>query len=682
MNEKRVKLGGKLHGLLESRNVNLRPPVETPNFVVNLSDEVFTDSQMMMLNKGLKHKVIQKFPPIEEIVADIECGLRKSGLNEADRISARVECKQVIDSFDSRSVHPRFNKMEMKILKEIKEKPVFVMKPDKGKGVVVMNKWDYEERMKKTLNEGPYEEMRIDGRWKDGSPLHKMEMEVLSLLKELKEKRGLNQFTYKSLIVSNPKMPIMHGLPKIHKEGDKMRAIIASIKTPTYKISKYVVKKFEELNYPRGFAIKNSFEFVDKVKDLKLGDDEIMVSFDVVGLFPNIPLNAAFESIDRFLKTTSLDNNELEILMRLSELCMNQNVFQFRDKFYKQRSGAAIGNCASPMVSEFFMSSLEETMKNELWFPRIWIRYVDDVFAVVKKDDADNILERINSFYPSIQFTTELEVNRSIAFLDLKVTVNNENGIEFDIFRKPTDSQLCIRSDSFHHQSHQHAALHSMFHRMFNIPLSPENFNKELNFIRATARINGFEEKSLNRIFKKHERKTLLGNVTNLGNALGDEEMKSFIGIPYYGSLTENLKRKLKKYGITVGFKNPGKICDILGSAKDKVQDEAKKSGVYLLECDDCDAKYVGLTKRRIGTRKAEHVADCGKPLNPESAMAFHCITENHEMKSGVKLLKEVDEPYKLSVWESLKLFQMKNENLTNLYKEGNSPSILYEALI
>jgi hypothetical protein len=179
----------------------------------------------------------------------------------------------------------------------------------------------------------------------------------------------------------------------------------------------------------------------------------------------------------------------------------------------------------------------------------------------------------------------------------------------------------------------------------------------------------------------KHERKALLGNVTNL-RVQGDDEPMSFIGIPYYGSLTENLKRKLKKYNLNVGFKNPGKIGDILGSTKDKIGDEAKKSGVYLLECDNCDAKYVGLTKRRIGTRKAEHVADCGKPLNPESAMAFHCITENHEMKGGVKLLKEVDEPFKLSVWESLNLFKMKNQNLTNLYKEGNSPSILYEALI
>jgi hypothetical protein len=167
-----------------------------------------------------------------------------------------------------------------------------------------------------------------------------------------------------------------------------------------------------------------------------------------------------------------------------------------------------------------------------------------------------------------------------------------------------------------------------------------------------------------------------------LARPLRDETTNNFIGIPFHGSLTENLKRKLQKYDINVGFKNQGKLSDILGSTKDKTTDEGKKSGIYLLECEDCDAKYVGQTKRRIETRRREHLADCSKPLNPESAMAFHCITQSHQMKEEIKLLKEINEPFKLSVWESLKLFKMKNENLANLFKQGNSPSILYEALI
>ena len=101
--------------------------------------------------------------------------------------------------------------------------------------------------MMSTIEEGPYEKLRIDGRWKDESPLNKLESEDLNLLKDLKNNHGLKISTHKSLIVSNPKMPVMYGLPKIHKVGDKMRPIISSIKTLTSKIAKYVVKSFKEM---------------------------------------------------------------------------------------------------------------------------------------------------------------------------------------------------------------------------------------------------------------------------------------------------------------------------------------------------------------------------------------------------------------------------------------------------
>mgnify|MGYP003551533224 CR=1 FL=1 len=61
--------------------------------------------------------------------------------------------------------------------------------------------------------------------------------------------------------------------------------------------------------------------------------------------------------------------------------------------------------------------------------------------------------------------------------------------------------------------------------------------------------------------------------------------------------------------------------------------------------------------------------------------MAYHCIMNKHKIKNEVKLLKEVDEPFKLNVWESLWLSKMKNEKLENVIKEGNSPSILFEVL-
>jgi hypothetical protein len=382
-----------------------------------------------------------------------------------------------------------------------------------------------------------------------------------------------------------------------------------------------------------------------------------------------------------FLDEKGLDEEEKEVLLSLSKICMEQNIFQFREKFYRQKTGTTIGNSASPLIAEFFMKSFENDVKSEDWFPRIWFRYVDDVFAVVKREMLDDVLVKLNSFHQTIQFTSEVEEEGKIPFLDLSVSRTREEGIEFDIYRKPTDNQLFIRSDSYHHPSHKHAAFHSMFFRLFNTPMSNANFNKEKNYIMETGKINGYDEKTLMRIFNKQRQKFENHQFSALTRGDESTETTNYIGLPFAGSLTENLSRKLKKFGIKVGYQNPGKLSDFLGSLKDKETDQEKKSGIYLLKCADCDAAYIGLSKRRIGVRKKEHIADCSKPLNEESAMAHHCICESHKIDDQMELLKEVNEFYKLNVWESLFLFKHSNLNLQNIYKEGNSPSILFQAL-
>jgi hypothetical protein len=56
----------------------------------------------------------------------------------------------------------------------------------------------------------------------------------------------------------------------------------------------------------------------------------------------------------------------------------------------------------------------------------------------------------------------------------------------------------------------------------------------------------------------------------------------------------------------------------------------------------------------------------------------FHLLNERLNQNQYFKGCKAVKlSQFKLSVWESLKLFKMRNENVANLYKEGNLPSIL-----
>lgn len=79
------------------------------------------------------------------------------------------------------------------------------------------------------------------------------------------------------------------------------------------------------------------------------------------------------------------------------------------------------------------------------------------------------------SLHQKIKFSTELEVNKSIHFLDLKIAQKNCQ-FEFEIYRKPTLTDTIILGDSLHPFS-QVQAFNSMLHRPVTITVTQESFH-------------------------------------------------------------------------------------------------------------------------------------------------------------------------------------------------------------
>ena len=121
-----------------------------------------------------------------------------------------------------------------------------------------------------------------------------------------------------------------------------------------------------------------------------------------------------------------------------------------------------------------------------------WYRYVDDIVTCFTGTDRQlsQFLTLLNNFHHNIKFTIEEETNRSINFLDL--TIKNQNGSHmFSIYHKPSYIDTIIPNSSCHHL-HKLAAFHSIIHRLTTIPLSPSDFDKELNIIKQIAYNNGY----------------------------------------------------------------------------------------------------------------------------------------------------------------------------------------------
>ena len=83
--------------------------------------------------------------------------------------------------------------------------------------------------------------------------------------------------------------------------------------------------------------------------------------------------------------------------------------------------------------------------------------------------------------------------------------------------------------------------------------------------------------------------------------------------LPYVQGLSETTSRIMKKYNVNTAMKPHNTIKRSLERPKDKVEPQKICEGVYSIMCKNCNATYIGETKRTIGTHIKEHKEDAEK---------------------------------------------------------------------
>ena len=140
--------------------------------------------------------------------------------------------------------------------------------------------------------------------------------------------------------------------------------------------------------------------------------------------------------------------------MDLLNLCLTSTYFQYNSKHYKQLHGTAMGLPVSVVVAEIVMQHVEEralaTCRQTIL---LWLRYVDDTFTAVHKDEIDDFHDHLNEQNANIQFTKEIEENGKLPFLDCLVSRDN-NELRTTVYRKPTHTDRLLDESSDNPASH------------------------------------------------------------------------------------------------------------------------------------------------------------------------------------------------------------------------------------
>lgn len=319
------------------------------------------------------------------------------------------------------------------------------------------------------------------------------------------------------------------------------------------------------------------------------------------------------------------------------------------------------------------MDNLEKVIKSHPLFQQcvFWHRYVDDILVCFKGTDRQfkNFENLLNSLHPNIKFSTEIETNTSINFLDLTIT-RLSNKLDFSIYRKPSHTDTTIHYTSNHPYQHKVAAYNSMIHRLLHIPLSTQNFDKELQIIKQIAINNGYKPNMVDNIVKNKKYKLALSQVFP-----SQKETNNFKIMSYIPHTSEKLRTLFSKQNIKTAFRTDNNLSKFIKNNKSRIS-KPNKSGVYKLSCGSCDKIYIGRTFRNFKTRISEHKRSyIQKKL--DSQYAGHLLTENHQFKEEFEILKTGVKGLKLNLCETLEINKHKRSgNLLNIQTDlmNNSP--------
>jgi hypothetical protein len=360
---------------------------------------------------------------------------------------------------DKVKIDDNLDKQDRIAMRELKQNSDVIIKPaDKGSAIVIMDKEDYVFEAERQLGVGRHYREIPEPQFPKNCEIFNQILETMRLKKLISTKE------YNYLKASqNSRERIFYLLPKIHKESQKWtipnrippgRPIVSDVESESYAISKFI--DYHLAPYATGHPayVKNTYDFLDKLKQVKTKKDALLISLDVDNLYTNIDNEMGIRAVsEAFAKDPKPIHKYIIKLLRLS---LEGNDFTFNGKHYLQISGTAMGKKFAPHFADITMAYWEATnLQNCDKQPRIYLRYLDDIFMIWEhsREEFDKFFQVLNTAHPNIKLKSSIQ-SQQLEFLDVLIykgeIFQKHNTFDTKVYFKPTDSHALLHKESFH----------------------------------------------------------------------------------------------------------------------------------------------------------------------------------------------------------------------------------------
>ena len=127
--------------------------------------------------------------------------------------------------------------------------------------------------------------------------------------------------------------------------------------------------------------IKDSNNFINKVKNIDIPNDALLVTADVVGLYPSIPHEVGVKALRNTLENRNYQERTTKNLIKKAEFVFKNNYFEFNSSVFQQISSTAKGiKFAPPFACIFTNQHKTKFLEIQIFKFLVWFHYIDDIF--------------------------------------------------------------------------------------------------------------------------------------------------------------------------------------------------------------------------------------------------------------------------------------------------------------
>jgi hypothetical protein len=488
----------------------------------------------------------------------------------------------------------------------------------------------------------------------------------------------VSEETANNLMPTGSQCGKLYGLCKVHKSDFPMRPVVSMIGTPEYQLAKFLDNLIKP-NIPDTYMLNSTKDFIDRINFTNVKPNDIMVSLDVCSLFTNVPLTETINIITDYCFSNQaklIPPVDKKIFKKLLKLATG-GLFMYNGRLYKQIDGVAMGSPLGPTIANFFLANLEMEMfkKTNLIKPTVYLRYVDDVFAIFDCNDTlVNFFNFINKLHPNLKFTLE-RAKDTLPFLDVEVKIIGDY-FETCVYRKKTHTNVLLNYNAMVPKKWKIGLIICLLNRAWCICSTSELFTTETAKLRKMFFDNNYPIRLFNQILEK-----FMANRNVVTEKSDEMNFRFILKIPYVGQPSFQFQKKMdilfkNKFNISIvcvynSFK-VGRYFTLKCRSPLPIQTNV----VYKFTClRDAELTYVGKTTRHLVTRVHEHLTFGN---NKPSAIKDHilacssCKNGNIDV-ANFEIVKKCSSDYDTSIMEALAI-KKKNPKLNKqLFASGAS---------